>query len=357
MKSGLRFRLFESRLAVVALAIFGSVSSGSLLFGQALTPDQIEKILQELKQISTQVDGNRLTSRTSAVAAFQKAVTSDKATLELYMACYKEVRFDRQDARSSDFRGWKERNEDLGRDPGSMAALRLQLQYLILTLRAAENIPLKTLVPELEAFAANVVANAELLRGSGSAPASSSSRNQSRGQGHGGNGGGGGGGGGGKTEDGWKRLRESVTNTVFAEAYGLDKTLKVANWSLTPGNIVSIYEKTVFPYYQHADVAQLAAAWDRRIKLEADLMGATLADNPTGLEVFKNEGLPELQFAKARDVFKYASQQQGALAILNLLKACSSHPKASDWVLEFTGLLKEAATPAPSTGAPTTPSP
>lgn len=353
MKSGLRFRLSGLRSLATALAVLGGASSGSALFGQALTPDQIEKILQELKQISTQVEGSRLSSRTSAVAAFQKAVTSDKATLELYLACYKEVRFDRQDARSSDFRGWRERNEDLVKDPGTLAALRLQLQYLILTLRAAENVPFKTLIPELESFAANVVANAELLSGAGPATSSSSGRGQSRNQGHGGNQGGGGGAG--KTEDGWKRLRESITSTVFAEAYGLDKSLKLANWSLTPGNFVSIYEKSVFPYYQHADPTQLAAAWDRRVKLEADYMSSTLADNPTALEVYKTETLPELQYEKARDVFKYASQQQGALAILNLLKTSSAHPKASDWISELTGLLKDAATPQPASAAPAAP--
>lgn len=342
-----------SRRFITFVSAFCCIVGCPMVFSQALTPEQLEKILQELKAIESTVDGKRISSRTNAVTAFQRAAASDKAALELYLDCYKVVHFDRQDAGHSDFRDWKEKNEEHVKDRGNIAALRIQLQYLVLTLRAAENVSMKTLVPELEAFASNVVASLDAMRQEGGS-ASSGNKSGGRAQGgrptHGGGSGGGGaaGAGGG---NGLKVLKQGVNNSVFAEAYELDKTLNVSNWVMSPANIGGIYEKTILPYFQASDPSNLPAAWDRRINLERAMAAATSTDNPTAFKMFESEDMPQLRFQKSCDLFRFVSQQQGALAILALLKENPAHSKAGEWLSEFRNLIAEAARP-PATPAP-----
>lgn len=314
MKSALRSPLLRPFLSV--LPLLACLPSSPSAFAQALTPEQFEKIQQELNRIEGVVEEKRISSRSSAVSAFQKGAASDKAALDLYFECFKEVRFDRQDARSSDYRDWREKNEERVKEKENLAALRLQLQYLVLTLRAAEGVSRETLIPELESFAASIVANAN------------------------------------EFEEGLKRLREPVNATVFAQAYGLDKSLKVDNWSFNPGNFDSIYNQSVLPFYRESQPEALAAAWDRKIKLETDFVMATSEKNPSALETFKTETLPQLQFQKGRDMFAFCSQQQGALTMINLLKNHPDHPRAGDWLQEFRELLVQAMIPAPAAPAP-----
>lgn len=333
MKAGFLFQRTQALVWLVAVCVFGWDSQS--IRAQSLTPEQIEKIEQELKNIASEVEGSRLSSRTSAVNAFQKAAASEKATLDFYFTCYKEVRYDRQDARASDFRDWREQNEERIKGRGNLPAMQLQLQYLVLTLRAAEGVSRKTLIPELEAFANTVISSLGALQEGVEPPAVTGGGGRNQGGNRGGQGG----------EDGLRRLKEGVNNTVFAQAFNLDKTLKVSSWSLTPGNIGSLYEQAVLPYFQEKEPEMLASAWDRRIKLESEYVAAVSTDNPTAVEIFKAETLPQLHFEKSRDLFQFSSQQQGALAIINLLKQHPDHPNAGDWLEEFRGLLSQASSP------------
>lgn len=280
-----------------------------------LTSDQLAKLLKELDAVEAEVNGKRMAMRSSAVEAFRKAAASDKAAYEFYLACVKELRFDSREARASEFREWRDRNEDRLKDDTQTAVLRLQLQYLVLTLRKAEGVEMGTIVPELETFVAGIAANAESLAGS------------------------------------MRDLRESVLRTPFAQVYELNKSLKLSDWSEAPGNFEEVYGATVLPYYRKYLPEKLGEAWDRRIDAQSRLVATLQAEDPVALETYQTEELPRLKWAKAKDIYEHVSQPHGSIAMLNLLKENPGHPNASKWLEEFKVLLGKTANDPVSTGA------
>jgi len=284
---------------------------------ERLTEEQLSKVLDELENVEAAVTGKRLSTRSSAVEAFRAASSSDKAAYEFYLACVKELRFDARDARASEFREWKDRNENRMGSDVQMTVMRLQLQYLVLTLRRAEGVEMEKLVPELESFVAGIAANIEELDG------------------------------------GMRELRGSVLGTVFAEAYELNKSLQMKDWSFTPGNISSVYNDAIFPFYrvEHPDL--LAGAWDKYIALETQMTAIQQAENPIALENFQTERLPSMKWNRAVDLFENYSQPQGSLEMLAVLQANASHPQASKWVDDFKKRLATSPTqPAEQTIIP-----
>jgi len=250
-------RFFSSSVFSIATCAFLLAVSGPSATAEPLTPEQIENIEHELSRLEEVLEEQRLSSRSSALSAFQKASSSEKAAYEFYVNCVKKLEFDRKDARFSEFRKWRDRNEDRLRKDGNLAALRLQLKYLVLTLRAAEQVPLEILIPELERFVGNIVANTELL------------------------------------EEGMKLLRQPVHKTPFAELYELDQTLNMDDWCFQPGDFIAVYTKSILPYYRRMEPEGLPAAWERRIQLETDYVETVRAENPVALERYRTETLPD----------------------------------------------------------------
>jgi hypothetical protein len=269
-----------------------------------LSPEQIAKILEELSRVETQVTGKRLAGRRNAVEAFRQAAGSDRAALELYYNCIKAVDFDQQGKSSSEFREWRERQADRTETEGRVLAMRMQLQWLVLTLRAAEGEDRKKLLPEVESFLVGLVKNAETLGG-----------------------------------DFATLQRENVTATAFGRAYELDQSVRMEDWAFVPGNIGQVYERIVLPLHREESPGTLAAAWDRRVQLETELLKERSPDDPTAMERFATETLPRLQWQKSADIFRHGQQQEGALAILKLLQEHADHPDAGEWIGGFRNLL------------------
>ncbi len=293
--------------------------TGPRASAEPLSGREVESILGELETIEEVLNGNRVSLRTSAVRAFEAAAASDKAAYEFYLQCHKTLNFDAKDASFTDFRAWRERNEEKIKSKSNLAALRLQLQYLVLTMKAAEGVKREALIPELENFVANIVAHAEELERSG-----------------------------------MKTLEESVKTSIFAEAYKLDKSLELPNWSFEPGRFGQVYEQTVFPYLRSERPESLGAAWDRRIELEKRFVLIMQEDNQFELDKFQTERLPQLYWRKATDIYSSHSPKQGAQSMLALLKGNPNHTSLKNWLEEFRTLLEssEVATPASSETTP-----
>jgi hypothetical protein len=229
-------------------------------------------------------------------------------------------RFDSRDAKFTEYRDWRNRNEGKVKTKSNLAAMQLQLQYLVLTIRAAEGVDREVIVPEVERFVTNIVANVKELGGAG-----------------------------------MKTLRSPVNRTIFAEVYGLDRSLKDDNWNYSPGDYAAAFEKTIFPFVRETAPDQLAAAWDRRINLEKHHMELTQGGNQLAMKRFETERLPRLYWSKANDVFTSVSQQQGAAMMLRIVQTYGEHPDITKWVASFRGLLKAQPAPSPQAIPPPTP--
>lgn len=275
---------------------------------QTLSGQEVEGILEELTTIEEVLNGSRVSLRTSAVHAFEAAAVSDKTAYEFFLQCHKTLNFDAKEASFTDFRAWRDKNEDGIKTKSNLAALRLQLQYLVLTMKAAEGVKRETLIPELENFVANIITHSEELGKSG-----------------------------------MKTLEGSVKTSIFAEAYKLHKSLELSDWCFEPGKLGDVYEKTVFPFMRSEHSESLGAAWDRRIDLEKKFVLITQEENQFQLNKFQTERLPQLHWQRATDIFRSDSPKQGAQSMLALLKENPNHTSLKNWLTEFRGLLGSSA--------------
>ncbi len=325
MKAG-AFYAWQLRLSVggrgnrLMKTVFGAWMAGMLamasLQAELLTPEQIGKALQELESLEEVIEGKRVNVRTSAFRAFQTAASTDRAAYEFYVDCHKRVRFDAKDARFSEFRDWRERNATRMKQDGAMMALRLQLEFLLLALKADETEPKerRPVITEVEAFVARIVGNAEELDGA------------------------------------YEVLRQPVNQSIFAEAYELDESLRLEDWSFSPGKFGEVYEQTVFPFYRRYDPKSLPQAWERRIDLEVAFVEETQADNPLAVEQLRTLRLPRLKWQRAGDLFENGFQSQGALAMISVLRQHPDHPDAPGWAENLRQRLEGARASAPGSG-------
>ena len=61
----------------------------------------------------------------------------------------------------------------------------------------------------------------------------------------------------------------------FARAYGLDKSLELEGWSMSPGNFNAVFDETLLPHARFEKPESLGSVWDERIKYESYLKKAT----------------------------------------------------------------------------------
>ena len=331
------------------------LSSGVLIFGlcltfpvvesgqaQSLTPDQIEEISEQLQAIRKVLTDKASSRNKSAADIFLAASGSDKEALALYVKCYKEVYFDRDGRKESDFRDWRDKQADHFRDDSFTEGLRIQLRYLGLSCKAAEAEELSEVFGSLMSYVDSLTQLEELPG---------------------------------------NEVMQSINGTVFARAYELDKQLaRNKSWESVPYNIPGIYEKTILPYLREENPDQLANAWDKRIEQETRVVqflekekerqqrgsaddkratrnkqnkrrqGGGGGDGPNILrthdkEYFIRETLPTLKWGKMVDMFSYGNSSRAALEMLGFIKENIKSPRAETWMNQFAGLLSRSVAP------------
>lgn len=296
-----------------------------------------EALLQKLEELRANADSKVDARYRSAIAAYQAAMASEDAAMELYLNCVEKVNFKDQQRKSSDFREWKRREEERLSDPGMGLALRLQLRWLILTLRAAsEKTERSQLITGVREVVDALVTDAEKLR------------NQRQ------------------------ILDQSAVSSLFARAYDIGE-VKVNDWVFSPSQIGDIYDKILLPPLRSArQVDALGTAWLRRISQETRMqefmpeqerdengkrrIGMADAMRGREFEMFIADTVPELHWAMEMDLFRHGDERDAAVRMLAHLERNLGHKSARKWTTEFTALLsgKDAETaPAPPEGQPT----
>lgn len=304
-----------------------------------LTPEQIESLRARLKALKENLD-NHLSSRNSGAGqVFAEASGDPKKAMELYLKCQKLVNFDEEGLPESDFRGWKEENEDRMKDPAFVESLQMQLRYLALSCQAAESEKIDTIFPSLLSYVDSLSRMEELPTNA---------------------------------------VTGSVARSVFSEAYNLEKLLgDNPNWEAIPFNIGGIYDSVILPYLREKNPSGLMNAWDKRIEQETrivmmleehkekELRGlnrdqqrrARGNQNRDGgvmgrldKDDFINEALPRMNWAKLVDMFNYVDQINGAKAMLDFVEENLTGELGEEFFEQFSNLIAGAAAPTPAGG-------
>lgn len=337
-----------TRYALVTSAVLIS----SQPFVSAEDADAVAKEIRELRELFEQGVGK---NNDRALSAIRTAMASPKAAYEFYMDSKKKVDFDDAGKSGSDWREWRERNEERYKEPAHLKARQFQLRYLALSIgaTAAGDDPARQaeMVPEVLSYLDDLTASAGEIAAHRSV------------------------------------LDAPVINSTYAKRMKLDLTLdRAANWCYTPLDVSEIYDSTILPAARETgEVSKISSAWDRRIGHEAkvatlpaagiagavpDIAGINREDvedlisrfrgrgrdrdaerderreaerrRGQGEEWFREERLPELKWGKARDELVFGGDRaDGLRGMMTIFKANLNHPRARAWLDELTALSEK----------------
>ncbi|HUF62404.1 MAG TPA: hypothetical protein VMN36_10050 [Verrucomicrobiales bacterium] len=312
-------------MAVVILGSILCLSMGRAQTDSGFTPRELKELLEELGKFRKSLNARYEAQHNIALKAYQAAAASDVKAYDFFLECTKEMRFKREDKREEAWRTWREQNLEWLRSQEHMKARRLQLQYLILTIKAAQADDIQPLVTPV----------LQLLKEMATIDA----------QGH-------------------RYLRESVSECVFAETYELSNTLDSSAWEMTPLNIDGVFEKTVLPLYRNPGDVNLIRAWEQRIDLQVQIHeqrkkaqeraereqareGTDPRRRPEARQerydylAFDEDILPELKWSMASELIDYAFLKLGVEGMITVLKTYPGHKNARDWLVEVTKIVQE----------------
>jgi hypothetical protein len=287
---------------------------------EALSDAEREALTEQLDFMINK--GKEAITRRQATAyrAYKSAVQSESAALELYLECVEKIDFIEKDKRSSDFRSWKNDNKERLSDPGFRCALRHQLNWLILTLEAAQleqkEESVFELAPKVKAAIDNIYDDAAKLTG---------------------------------FQD---LLKQDMNGTFFARAYGFG-TYRVKDWPTVPLNIAEVYDKMVFPpLREQREAAQLRRAWQQRINYQelmlkhwsqkpqkSNRIGMKRDIIPPAYTRFIEKEKPNLQWQMELDVFAAGDERGAASRMLSHIKSNIGHNNTVKWVKQLHKLI------------------
>lgn len=292
-----------------------------------LTTDQVSSIMKQLDQIQQQITKNRSETLSTALARFKSGASSPKSAVEMYVACYKLVNFDRRNLKQADFQAWEENRQGFLKDPDVGSALQHQLEYMTLTVQAQDAEEIAPLIPALQGFITRVITTvqgATRHNASGAVEARDSNKSNNR---PGVRPGGGGNPAGPLTS----LLSASVMGNEFSKAYQLSNYFTRKDWEYEPLNIAGIYDKVILPYYLKEKKAEVAAQWDARINAELAMRKSLMSE--TEFLVYYKEAYPILQWSKAEYLLEKKVDAIAPLAdMLKIVRDNPTHPRAADWV-------------------------
>ncbi|MFT6381614.1 MAG: hypothetical protein ACJAXZ_003106, partial [Akkermansiaceae bacterium] len=195
-----------------------------------------ELLLEKLKTIQETSDSTVQGRFGVALAAFKKARESDTEAHALYLNCIEKIRFEDEAKKASEFREWKKRHKDRTDSSGFRLALRHQLNWLVLSLEAAQTKNITSMSSKGLSVLEAILRDADKLKGQE------------------------------------QLLKSPVMSSIFAQAYDVGNVLTSA-WPESPLEIAAIYENIVLPSLRTPDTtAALRQGWLKRIEQEGLLL-------------------------------------------------------------------------------------
>lgn len=294
---------------------------------EGLSEADREAFIKQLEEIEKKSESYVNQKYSTAMKAYSGAMTSENAAMDLYLKCEELLNFEQKKKKSSEFRDWKKQNSDKFSDTAFRTALQLQLQWLVLTLKASsEDADRDKLSIEATAYLEKMIDQAERI-----APYRSI-------------------------------LNQSVTSSVFAQAYNIGG-IEIKDWPLSPGQIAAVYDQAILPPMRRIDrIEALKTAWQKRMNQEGELVEKWSSEKARGglnmtspaYDKFVSETLPELRWNAEVDVYKAGDERGAASRMLKHIETNITHKSATRWVEQFGNLVRASSNSAPKTSTEAT---
>lgn len=288
----------------------------ALLFVQTLVGEEKplseidrELLLEKLKVIQEGSDKTVKGRYGVALAAFKKARESSATAHALYLDCIEKVSFTDLSKKASEFRDWKNRHKEKTDSPGFRLALRHQLNWLVLSLEAAESKNLTAISSQSISMIEAILRDAEDLK------------------------------------DQQRVLKSPVLDSIFAKAYEIDNVV-VDQLPESPLEIEQIYDQIILPPLRSSKTLDaLRKGWLKRIEHEGLLLeewtdeASADKDRKPAFEKWLAEGRQDLTWSMEVDLFDHGDQRASALRMLAHLEKNLTHKSAPTWIKQFTRLI------------------
>ena len=278
-----------------------------------ITEKNAADLLKALRDLGTQLGVAKGKATGAALAAFQAAMTTDDKAYSLFMDCKKKVDFDDKGKTGGEFGEWKRRDDVKAlHDPEYTTVLRLQLQWLVLSIQAAN----ATTDSSYATVVAQVPSFLEALHTA------------------------------------WKKMKsyrgelnKDVISTVFSQYYKLDQVMeRREGWSYNPLGIDSIYDNVVLPHLRTMKNANaVASSWKNRIQMLTDFFEIEEREakgNPNSRAEersinFQEDKLPRLEWGMMKDGFLLGNETSAAVSMLAHIRGHLGHKDAELWISEL----------------------
>ena len=338
---------------LTAIVVSATFLVSGLSSAQSITPSEKKRVDQMIGELHQKLHGGSAKNNLRAVSTLRAILKSPKATYQYYMDSIKELQFDAVGKRESDWRDWRERNEDRLKSTEHIAALHYQVKFLLLTLAVAlekdETTGVQKVMPELIEYYDDLTRDFDRLEG------------QSR------------------------VLTASALASVFAERLKLPLSLPpLQTWMDSPLPVSAVYDGVILPHFRkEKNHSALQAAWDKRIIHESKTLALATGGGALGLpaglpagipsdlarrfgfdtgdrnrdqrredtrqrkvsqEDFTKERLPTLLWGKNRDALIFGSNQaSGFNALGRIIRENLAHAEAPNWLAELKTLAAGSA--------------
>jgi hypothetical protein len=193
---------------------------------EALNTRELEGYASQLEQLRKAVISQRSKENGVALRSFTKHAASPVASNAFYLECLKKLRFTDEGKRAEAWRTYRENNDTLLNSAYHRQAKQMELQYLILTIQAAQEVDRRNFMPKIINFVENLLAM-----------------------------------------DG--RAYEHMDNaesSVFTEAYDIQNSIDPGDWQMDPTNVEGIYDSAILPHMRNHRDPRLVTAWLKKIE-------------------------------------------------------------------------------------------
>ena len=298
----------------------------------ALTPEQVANVLKQLEDIEKTVMTQRGTSLGSIIQRLRSACSSDAAAINLLAECDTLVNVERKDGDRDDKKRIEqrkeaakrnERTEDTKKTGDKATGLRLELEYLALTLEAHDAKDLATMIPKINAFHQMLLSQAKDLKG-GTGDALMRSLL---------------GGGGARGGVG------SMNIGVVIEAFSLEPFMRREGWSLTPGDVIGMYDRVIIKKARDKKKEDIGPLWDTAITLDASIRKLRMFEKEFVL--WEQTEYPDLKWQRAVDLATNGVNPVAGMGeMMKVIKDNPNSPSSPTWIKTLRDMVKPVSDPA-----------
>lgn len=331
-------------ITTFALPAFAQVSDAP--------PVDAGQLLQSLKQIR-EINATGIKSRRShAYSQVSAAAQSAEKAVALWKDAVKAVQFEGAKNEGAAMQNWREGEGDALGSKLCSNAVKLHLQWLVLSFQHAGGTEVKQLLPQIIEYTKQIQqdeAAAEHLD-------DQLKREHERGGPHQKQ----------NIEDAAeKRMHDRVMRTSILESpiarwlqigehFGQQKGKQKdesAGWEMIPGNLDGIYQSILLPHFRAAKDMRLLEYWELAIRRETDRAAERRLDIEQ--REWTQVKRPALLWARSQDALLLGLRNRAISEMFSVLKTFPHHPEAKTWV----ALLEETIKTPASASSPTTPEP